>query len=356
MATPTKSQLSPHAVIGVVVCLLGILFTLDNLNFVDAGNFFHYWPLIPIGFGLLFLMQANEAEEWGRGALWLAFGGVFLARSMGYLPFNPFALWPLLLVLVGIKLMWGARAMDCDDWRMRRRDRHQRRQTRWNERLGHAAEDPDEWHRPADAGGTAGLGRPGSANEPPLDPWAPFPTEPPVPPAQAAREPWTKEYHASFAPGSGTVQPPPIPNLDDEPAAPSPGAGGRTRGGWSGGHPSNSRVTLFALMSGVTRRVQGLFRGGQLTAIMGGLELDLRGAHLEDVAVIDTLAFWGGIEIYVPEDWVVVNQGFALMGGFDDSTKSPLPGNRPHLIVRGLALMGGIEIKVKKKEYWWKGK
>jgi hypothetical protein len=149
------------------------------------------------------------------------------------------------------------------------------------------------------------------------------------------------------------VDAPPFPGVDADPESES----------YSGGTTTppplprtESRVTLFALMSGVTRKFKGVFQGGQLTAIMGGLELDLRQAELQGTAIIDTLAFWGGVEIFVPEGWTVINQGFAFMGGFDDQTHSPAPGTHPRLIIRGLALMGGVEIKTKKKESWWKGK
>lgn len=105
-------------------------------------------------------------------------------------------------------------------------------------------------------------------------------------------------------------------------------------------------MSCFALMGGVTRGTNSQdFRGGDVTAVMGGCEIDLRRARIGgEEAVIDTFALWGGIEIYVPEDWEVVNRGFALMGGFEDSTKRPAE-PKGRLIVTGFALMGGVEVK-----------
>jgi len=53
---------------------------------------------------------------------------------------------------------------------------------------------------------------------------------------------------------------------------------------------------------------------------------------------------WGGIEIKVPEDWVVVNFGTAILGGFENKTR-PLPGASKRLVVTGTAIMGGVEVK-----------
>jgi predicted membrane protein len=88
------------------------------------------------------------------------------------------------------------------------------------------------------------------------------------------------------------------------------------------------------------------FRGGQALATMGGCEIDLRHASIAEgrEAVIDTFAFWGGIEIKVPDDWDVVNRGSAFLGGFENKTR-PAPGSRKRLVVTGTAIMGGVEVK-----------
>jgi len=107
-------------------------------------------------------------------------------------------------------------------------------------------------------------------------------------------------------------------------------------------------VHAFALMSGVGRRsVAADFRGGDANAIMGGVELDLRDAHIPQgsEAVIDAFAFWGAVEIRVPETWRVVSQVMPLMGSFEDNSSGRNATAGPTLIVRGVAVMGGIEVK-----------
>ncbi|HEY0143269.1 MAG TPA: DUF5668 domain-containing protein [Thermoanaerobaculia bacterium] len=108
----------------------------------------------------------------------------------------------------------------------------------------------------------------------------------------------------------------------------------------------DSVVNSFAMMASVQRRSLSTdFRGGDANAIMGGVELDLRGADIGagKQAVLDTFALWGGIEIRVPQTWRVVNEVFPLMGGFEDVTVAPQSG--PVLIVRGTAIMGGVKVK-----------
>jgi hypothetical protein len=41
------------------------------------------------------------------------------------------------------------------------------------------------------------------------------------------------------------------------------------------------------------------FRGGELTAVMGGIELDLRNAGLQNEATLNVFAMWGGIELKI---------------------------------------------------------
>jgi len=117
-------------------------------------------------------------------------------------------------------------------------------------------------------------------------------------------------------------------------------------GGESRADPS-ARISALAVMGGVVRKCNSPnFRSADLTAVMGGCELDLREASILDgTAVISTFAFWGGIEIKVPSDWSVASKGIALLGGFEDATQQPLMGSEKRLIVRGFAIMGGVEIK-----------
>ena len=86
------------------------------------------------------------------------------------------------------------------------------------------------------------------------------------------------------------------------------------------------------------------YAGGRIIAFMGGCELDLRNADMEQgSAELEIIVVWGGIEIKVPEGWEVIGNTVPIMGGADIRTKAA-PGGR-RLIVNGLAIMAGVDIK-----------
>lgn len=88
------------------------------------------------------------------------------------------------------------------------------------------------------------------------------------------------------------------------------------------------------------------FRGGSITAVMGGVELDLRQSTIGPApAQLDVAAVWGGIELKVPADWTVESTMVPVMGAFENKTQS-LSGKSagPTLHVRGCAVMGAVVV------------
>jgi predicted membrane protein len=107
----------------------------------------------------------------------------------------------------------------------------------------------------------------------------------------------------------------------------------------------------LAIFSGVEKRIMGKnFRGGRLVAIFGGIEIDLWQAEMEgDTAVLHVDAIFGGVELRVPDTWMVSSEGQGVFGGYSDSTHLRPPtdpaATRKTLVVRGMALFGGVEIR-----------
>lgn len=120
----------------------------------------------------------------------------------------------------------------------------------------------------------------------------------------------------------------------------------RTKAVAPGTEDPASYVRAFAVMSGNERRgIASTFRGGDLAAFMGGVTLDLRQAKMTpEGAVLDTFAFWGGIEVKVPESWQVRGEVIPLMGGFEDKTRPKAGAVEGTLVIRGFAIMGGVEV------------
>lgn len=109
---------------------------------------------------------------------------------------------------------------------------------------------------------------------------------------------------------------------------------------------SNSTIFGIGILGGFNKTCNCPdFRGGELTGFMGGGEVDLRHASIEEEqAVINCYALMGGFKIRVPMDWNVNCKVLPIMGGVDEKTTPPGPGAGKTLLLRGFAIMGGIEI------------
>jgi predicted membrane protein len=109
---------------------------------------------------------------------------------------------------------------------------------------------------------------------------------------------------------------------------------------------AQSYVNSFAIMGGFERTSSTSdFKGGDLTAFMGGGKVDLSQARIANSpATIDVFVMWGGIELVVPDDWIVTIQVLPIMGGFEDKTHPPADGTQ-RLVINGVALMGGLGVK-----------
>jgi hypothetical protein len=100
-----------------------------------------------------------------------------------------------------------------------------------------------------------------------------------------------------------------------------------------------------AVMGANVRRLGALeFTGGDAVAVMGACEIDFSAARLTGQAVLDVVAFWGGIGIRVPRGWRIVLDATTIMGGLLDMTE-PAPDTAPQLVVRGSIIMGGVEVR-----------
>lgn len=108
---------------------------------------------------------------------------------------------------------------------------------------------------------------------------------------------------------------------------------------------ADQSISDLAFWSGIERKVtSALFRRADITAVMGGIQLDFRQAAINGEAVVDLFVFMGGVEIKVPPDWIVSNQAIAIMGGAQDKSMGAAD-SKHRLVLRGFIMMGGVEVK-----------
>lgn len=112
---------------------------------------------------------------------------------------------------------------------------------------------------------------------------------------------------------------------------------------------SEDFIDRTVLMSGLeTINSSQNFKGGRLMSIMGGIDIDLRGAKMAgDYCQIEATVIMGGIDITVPRNWKIELRGTPILGGYSNKTGIVEDPSAPVLIVKGSAIMGGVEINWK---------
>lgn len=110
---------------------------------------------------------------------------------------------------------------------------------------------------------------------------------------------------------------------------------------------SDTYIKNMAMMSGVKRIITTKeFRGGEISAFMGGCEIDLRDADMKgNEAHIDVNIIMGGVELRVPMGWSVAVEATPIMGGVEDKTYPSKDGTGKKLLLTGNIVLGGVEVK-----------
>ena len=218
-------QITPRLIVGVAVLTIGLLFTLDNLDVVDVGAFWDYWPAIFVVFGAAKLIEAPRTGSWIGGSALVLLGVLWIAYNVGVTDLHPVDLWPVLLIIGGLHLV-----------------------------------------------------------------------------------------RRSFSPERRAQR----------------------------GDPESA----FAFWSGVQRAIHDQdFKRGDYTAVMGGCEVDLRHAAIQGDAIVDVFALWGGIDIKVPKNFTIEPRVTCVLGGISDKTEQTEADPNQKLVVQGMVMMGGVDIK-----------
>ncbi|SEJ68136.1 Predicted membrane protein [Cyclobacterium xiamenense] len=115
------------------------------------------------------------------------------------------------------------------------------------------------------------------------------------------------------------------------------------------GEPTNSSdyLNVEALFCGLKRKVMSKhFKGGEITTVFGGSDIDLMHADIEAQAVLKVSVVFGGVKLIVPPHWDVQLGVSNLAAGVEDkrhfhqATQDP----QKRLVISGTVIFGGIEI------------
>jgi predicted membrane protein len=315
MTTQARPNVTPQFVLGICIMLFGVLLLLERLGILIQG--LRLWPVALMGLGIWVWAEPRHRRSRGWGMVLILVGTWMLLSNFGVIAVGFWRIvWPLLIIWLGLTLI---------------------RQTLWRgRRLS-----PPGWNPPG-----------GPSDGPIVDGPMPDTAIPDMP---------TPDMTMPDMSIPGT----PIPDVSIPHMS---GDAGGQRPGNAASAPSQpyakffsnfeewegpGRISIFAALAASKRSSSDSpFRGGDMTAFMGGCQLDLRLASIPrgGEAVIDVFAVMGGLEVWVPQGWAVVSQVFPFMGGVDDKRLPPLeplssPDTRPKLVLRGMVLMGGLVIK-----------
>ena len=155
---------------------------------------------------------------------------------------------------------------------------------------------------------------------------------------------FSADYNAGTAAGSGAQG-------GNGAGAGNGGNGGSGNGNFNRGSMHNNeygRCVCTAALCGREIRYDGeVFNGGMISAVLGGIELDLRTAVITGTVVLETRCVLGGIEIYAPRYARVSVNGSPILGGIENATRFPQGANEqtPTIVVNASCVLGGVEVK-----------
>lgn len=110
--------------------------------------------------------------------------------------------------------------------------------------------------------------------------------------------------------------------------------------------PAGLRQDYAAVFSGQKLAFPGDgFQGANLTAVFGGLDIDLRQTVIREDTVIRATAVFGGIDIFVPANVQVKISSVPIFGGASNKAQPPIVPDGPTVYVDCVSIFGGVDVK-----------
>lgn len=111
---------------------------------------------------------------------------------------------------------------------------------------------------------------------------------------------------------------------------------------------NEGKVSHSCFLSGAKLKYsEPVFKGGDLRATFGGIELDLSKSALQSGENhLYISSFFGGVTVLIPNTWTVDIQMNGALGGFEDKRKIVAPENNgSKLIIHANCFLGGGELR-----------
>jgi predicted membrane protein len=106
MNNESAFRITPRLIIGFGILALGMLWTLDNLDVLRSEPITRWWPVVLVLIGIVKLFDGHASRI--LGALLVVVGGLLLLDEARLLDFDLGTLFPLIIAVVGAKLIWEA--------------------------------------------------------------------------------------------------------------------------------------------------------------------------------------------------------------------------------------------------------
>ncbi len=112
-------------------------------------------------------------------------------------------------------------------------------------------------------------------------------------------------------------------------------------------YSSEDYIDSTTIFGGVHKRIVSKnFKGGDITSIMGGTEINLSQADINGIVVLDVTQIMGGTKLIVPGHWEIRSEVSAVFAGFEDKRQQSAVTNPDKvLVLKGTSIFGGIEIR-----------
>lgn len=110
-------------------------------------------------------------------------------------------------------------------------------------------------------------------------------------------------------------------------------------------YTSTSRGEYSAIFSSNNVHITDQFSGTNLTAVFGGMVLDLRDAVITGDVEVNATAVFGGIDLYIPRGYQVKVNNVPIFGGVSNKAGYQFDPNAPVIYLNSTCMFGGIDIK-----------